>query len=622
MALETDILKYQYQPLEEGFAFRLLVLEIGQEKEDIRCSLKHTSLEYPDIQYVALSYTWGDQNDRRLISVDGCSVSITANLYSALYRLRKPIENIMIWADAICIDQSNRNERERQVGMMDQIYRLAAHVVADLGEEDEQSKLAFQLASDIIGVVRELEDDVVIKEPEFESYGLPNWQDKAWPAWTNFLQRPWFRRVWVIQEFALAKEVKMLCGKTFFPWQALEYTISMMNHHGFGENQRSIRDQSYAGILKASRSTVNIMSMTILRRQVEANQKMTLSELLAFTRICEATDPRDKVYAFLGLATITAGQELYISYTQSTSVVYQRYASWQINHGMAMEMLYRAGGPSSLTGLPSWCPDWSRRRPDSYLGRLYFPDGRTKIYRCSGIHEPEIHLDARQSTVSVSGVVVDYITEVGSPMFWDESRPLSDNDIWERSLEWEAETQRLKVKLQNYPTGEAVDEAYWRTLIGNKTHTDGALPGDFAKSHAAHLETQKAYRQGSSVSNGSGNLPFSRTLASTAASTTFEELENLARPFRLGTQVMFWRRRFCITKKGYMGMVPMNAAEGHLISIFLGGSAPFVLKPEVREPQHIARVYYQLVGECYLHGIMNGEFFQGLTIDKKTFEIQ
>ena len=622
MALEIEIPQYQYLPLEEGFSFRILVLETGQEKEDVRCPLKHTSLEYPDIQYVALSYTWGDQNDRRLILVDGCSMSITANLFSALYRLRKPNENIMIWADAICIDQSNRKERERQVGMMDQIYRLAAHVVADLGEEDEQSKLAFQLASDIIGVVRELEDDAVIKEPEFESYGLPNWQNKAWSAWTNFLQRPWFRRVWVIQEFALAKEVKMLCGKTFFPWQTLEYTISMMNHHGFGENQRSIRDQSYAGILKASRSTVNIMSMTTLRRQVEANQKMKLSELLAFTRICEATDPRDKVYAFLGLATITAGQELYISYTQSTSVVYKRYASWQINHGMAMEILYQAGGLSSLTGLPSWCPDWSRRRPDSYLGRLCFPDGRTKIYRCSGIHEPDIHLDSEQSTVSVSGVVVDYITEVGSPMFWDESRPLSDNDIWERSLEWEAETQNLKVKLQNYPTGEAVDEAYWRTLIGNKTHTDGALPGNFAKSHAAHLETQKAYRQASSVSNDPGNVPFSRTLASTGLSTTFEELENLARPFRLGTQVMFWGRRFCITKKGYMGMVPMNAAEGHLICILLGGSAPFVLKPEVREPQHDAMVYHQLVGECYLHGIMNREFFQGLTIDKQTFKIQ
>lgn len=85
---------------------------------------------------------------------------------------------------------------------------------------------------------------------------------------------------------------------------------------------------------------------------------------------------------------------------------------------------------------------------------------------------------------------------------------------------------------------------------------------------------------------------------------------------------MIWGRRFCLTKKGYMGMVPMNAAEGHLICILLGGSAPFVLKPGVREPQHDAWAYYQLEGKCYLHGIMNGEFFQGLTIDTKTFKIQ
>lgn len=95
MALEIQIPKYQYQPLEEGFAFRLLVLEMGQEKEDIRCSVNHTSLEYPDIQYMALSYTWVNQNDRRVIMV-GCSVSTTANLYSALYRLRKLNENFMV----------------------------------------------------------------------------------------------------------------------------------------------------------------------------------------------------------------------------------------------------------------------------------------------------------------------------------------------------------------------------------------------------------------------------------------------------------------------------------------------------------------------------------------------
>lgn len=63
--------------------------------------------------------------------------------------------------------------------MIDQIYTRAAHVVADLGEEDEQSKIAFQLASDVIGVVRELEDSAVIKELEFATYGLPNWQDES-----------------------------------------------------------------------------------------------------------------------------------------------------------------------------------------------------------------------------------------------------------------------------------------------------------------------------------------------------------------------------------------------------------------------------------------------------------
>lgn len=64
----------------------------------------------------------------------------------------------------------------------------------------------------------------------------------------------------------------MLCGKTFFPWKALEYTISMMNHHGLGGNQWGIRDQSYVGILKAPRSIINIMSMTSLMRQLKRTE--------------------------------------------------------------------------------------------------------------------------------------------------------------------------------------------------------------------------------------------------------------------------------------------------------------------------------------------------------------
>lgn len=169
-------------------------------------------------------------------------------------------------------------------------------------------------------------------------------------------------------------------------------------HHDpswFLRTQRSIiRGQSYAGNVKAYRSLVTIMSTASFRHQIETKQKMNLSELLALTSSCEATDPRDKVNAFRGLATIADGQELYINYTQSASVVYQRYASWQINNGMAMEVLYQDGGPSSLTGLPSWCLEWSRRRPDSYLRRLCFSNGRIKIYRCFCIHEPYIHFDS------------------------------------------------------------------------------------------------------------------------------------------------------------------------------------------------------------------------------------
>lgn len=61
------------------------------------------------------------------------------------------------------------------------------------------------------------------------------------------------------------------------------------------------------------------------------------------------------------------------------------------------------------------------------------------------------------------------------------------------------------------------------------------------------------------------------------------------------------KRRFATTRKGYYALVPDKSAVGDTIAILRGGNYPFVLRAQGQS--------WSLVGECYVHGVMNGEAF-------------
>lgn len=100
--MATDVLtaRYEFQPLDTEWNIRLLEIFPGQENEPIQCSLERAiSNTNPD--HIALSYTWGDVKDRRLISIDDYQLSVTANLYSAIYRIRCIGDRRPLWASIL-----------------------------------------------------------------------------------------------------------------------------------------------------------------------------------------------------------------------------------------------------------------------------------------------------------------------------------------------------------------------------------------------------------------------------------------------------------------------------------------------------------------------------------------
>ncbi len=134
---------YQYRPLKND-EIRLVVLHAGVGDAPIRASIRHALAGDKAVVYDALSYCWGDGETKSLIVLDSCDFEVGEDLKSALLHLRKPSIDIVLWVDAICINQQDVEERSKQVLRMGSIYHRAATVRAWLGPTAEYSEFAME----------------------------------------------------------------------------------------------------------------------------------------------------------------------------------------------------------------------------------------------------------------------------------------------------------------------------------------------------------------------------------------------------------------------------------------------------------------------------------------------
>ena len=142
-ATMTTSEKYKHQSLGQGKHIRVLILHPSRDfQAPVTCSLREISLEAKADKacfYDALSYVWGSPTGDREIICDGQTLMVTDNCLTALRYLRPKKKARTLWVDAICIDQSSINERNHQVKLMGDVYKLARRVLIWLGEGDADS---------------------------------------------------------------------------------------------------------------------------------------------------------------------------------------------------------------------------------------------------------------------------------------------------------------------------------------------------------------------------------------------------------------------------------------------------------------------------------------------------
>jgi ankyrin repeat protein len=300
---------FEYKPISlEGPAFRLLRLLKGNYDDPIQCQLFESKLALPEhttaspehiCDYAALSYTWGNTSRPCDIIVNGSNMAVTKNAYLALRDLRCQEQDQVLWVDALCINQDDNDEQGQQVQQMGSIYSEAKRVFIWLGEatydtdyvmyymkklEKESFKHASngQEISELVNIW-----SVVVRDLTPDQRGL------LVEGLQSLLHRSWFKRVWIIQEAANAQVAEVVCGGKSISASIFALMPTLL------EITPEPDCQPILDIMPGSR-----------RNDSWWAQKRDLYTMLDKFRSSEATDPRDKIYALLGISSNACDTDL------------------------------------------------------------------------------------------------------------------------------------------------------------------------------------------------------------------------------------------------------------------------------------------------------------------------
>ncbi len=277
---------------------------IEENSDSIATALKHSRPSLPqaihrqpeisasdDLVYDALSYVWGPPDLDAPLICDGQHCRITKNLHQALRRFRKPSKRLYIWVDAICINQNDAAERSEQVQLMKQIYEQAEQVCIWLGDEDEETHLVLRL----LEAHRKKAD-----QPWFHVRTEFGADAPEWAAMIRWLNRPWFWRVWTIQEARVAKFAVVYFGPHSIDLAIVDSVLSLHISRDDNHDLAGHLDEAF-----------RLPGLSVrLNKSNTFNYNCSLLDLLLMSRRHQATDLRDKVYGLLGLVQDMSEQDL------------------------------------------------------------------------------------------------------------------------------------------------------------------------------------------------------------------------------------------------------------------------------------------------------------------------
>jgi hypothetical protein len=553
---------------------------LNQSIVDAICGLVEHLKRFIDsqIDFDALSYTWGTTKAADTVIVNDWPLEITQNLNLALRHLRHPEQARVMWIDALCINQQDIDERNYQVPLMGSIYAGATQITVWLGPAADESDLVME-------VIRS--SDMQDVNPFCLSIDI-----------LRLMSRSWWTRVWVIQEVALAQRAVIHCGMQSIPHDdflvGLERACTWCGITKL-KNQSEVDDA--ARKLSHSEDLLEFLPRALSgpvfthiqngmpvvewmyyslgecwclqskHQSLMLNKDrsgMPFSKLWRMSRHFLATDPRDKVYALLSMVSLS-GQPIYPDYRKSVvSVLSEAFALTILEDlSIAYSTCPLRKEHVSIPDLPSWGPDlvslfsldawledglWSDQDPRACCpGADLIKAAYSSLTRAPGsrMHSPQTAFSADFKELYTVGTKIGIV--IKSTTF--PSPPIDRADLESGNIKKFTAIRQL---LHGHPSSLHKLPSVLR-----------GIPGELYEPEEDDLAI---------IEGIEGTFDPARSDLSAAS-------QDYIRTFRAWLQFLD-ERTLLMTDTGHMGRSQGDIKEGDVLAGLFGINLPFVLRPK------------------------------------------
>ena len=546
---------------------RLLKVLPGKEHEEIHCQYLVVSLN-DNPSYQTVSYAWGDPHKTRKIRVKGMKFEILQSLFSALSQIRLPDEEIVLWTDALCIDQANNVEKTYQVNLMDRIYRECSNCfiwVGDVDIDGEKDQSGIEAAATAFDMLRVLSGEIT-EDNIPPSITTAESSIRGSRALELMMHASWWSRIWTVQEACLPPSACVLWGPLKIQWKTLTTAA-----------QNLVQDtlpfsMDYGELFPndiTSAFTPSIMGVQFALNWVRDG--VPLLERIWRFRYRSATDPRDKIYGIKSLM----GEEslpsiMSCDYSLDTATLFKRVTLDLLRDEKGLKPLIGWRGEKHMTPrLPTWAIDLTRPSTGLEMTARFWShsDYWYEFTADAGLPmlDTENLTSEDESLLYVNGIFIDRVVVIGEV-------------ILEESEEFELTVDDLEPNIDS-----------WRDIVTVFTESK-------AKEHG--LAGMLRYAMITGMINSFDDLIEGRIMEEGEDNETWKKM-------MCKNQAMF------ITESGRIGLGPPTTQIGDELWILSGGRTPFVLRS--REDVRGGEVddVYEFVGDSFVHGIMFGEAVEG-----------
>ncbi|KAI9166321.1 hypothetical protein HJFPF1_02420 [Paramyrothecium foliicola] len=438
------------------------------------------------------------------------------------------------------------------------------------------------------------------QEIEFGTNGLPTPDPRVWGSLMHFFSRPWFSRVWVIQEVYFAPKVLFFCTKLVGTFSALFFTADWLL-----ANVQKIKWATDPVSLSHYQSALfsNLLSM---KNDDKSLQEQWLQDLLRSCKEFEATDLRDKVFALMNLPSFQREfPDLIPNYHKPTEEVFTDVTIAMMRYRKSLFVLTEVDHMpnDSERNFPSWVPRWHRKDSQPNVSSSWYH------YFWAGLSPGTLEFQTKilsGTVLLLSGFRFDVIQDICVLKRWGgQQNPLLDKPTFLPVQAWDP----YDPSTGPYDSKVDIVSAYTMTMTAMGRENRGIYPLKCApEDYAQHATDFVAWLQWLRSSEGVQGGHYPPGLYSEDKPCLTENTDEEVKQFALRYQAMFRSaalgRSLVRTKKGFLGLARHTVQAGDMVCIAIGGALPLLLRARDQGG-------YSYVGDVYIHGIMHGEALPG-----------